>query len=90
MLFRYFQWADLSVPVKHRSFIIEDPYDGRDGFKVTKNNDVMLHSKLADRDTYHREKLDIIFGKIFPYKQIHYNRRNIQGVTSCLVLVKLD
>ena len=62
--FSYFQWADLSIPVKYRSYIIEDPYDNRDGFKVTNNLDVMLHSDHTDRDVYHREKLDIIFGKI--------------------------
>lgn len=61
-LFSYYQIADPNTPAPRRTFIMEDPYDDRHGFKVTEVRHVLLHSAETDRDAYTREKLDIIFG----------------------------
>ena len=51
-------------PMPRRTFVTEDPYDGRNEFKVNNNIADLLHSQLSDRDTLTKEKLDMIFGKL--------------------------
>ena len=53
--------TDGSVP--RRTFIMEDPYDGRNEYKPDDNRGDLLHNDLSDDDTLSRDKLDMIFGE---------------------------
>ena len=52
--------SDDSIP--RRTFVMEDPYDGRNEYKTTDNRSELLHSQMTDDDTLSRDKLDMLFG----------------------------
>ena len=51
-----------SLPFNRQNFVIEDPYDARNTFKVTDNLDMMHSNRYADPEVNEVKKLDIIFG----------------------------
>ena len=70
---RLFPLAITNESIPRRTFVTEDPYDGRNEFKVSDVRPEKLHSKLCDRDSLTEEKLNQIFGKMKSYSKDFLN-----------------